>query len=457
MARPNNPHAFTAHGWFLCSWILITSFQYGYHISALNQIQAVLTCKNENLEEMHITLPTCIPMSDFYFSIVTATFTLGGLFGSSVANIVMDRKGRRGAVTISSVLTVLGATTMGIGSTVEIMVLGRFFIGVAAGIGLCVVPVFLSEIAPARISGKIGVLTQLGIVLGIMATQLIGFKFATPTEWRKVLYISSILALLQLVASWMATESPVWLGNNRLSEERVSASQKIWITVSSSAAIDPEADDPLLGDRRDQEPHESLALHQVLVRPELRRPLTIVCLAMVSQQVSGVNAVLYYSNDILSKALPTLAAHISLGITVVNVLMTFPPIILIEKMGRKPLLSLSLAGVCLSSFAVGYGLNAAIVPLSSLAVIAFIMSFAIGLGPVPFVMISEVSPPGAVSALSSIALSLNWVVNFLVGLLFLPLRNAIAGGDATKEGRIFYVFSGILAICFFFLARVYRG
>ena len=120
---------------------------------------------------------------------------------------------------------------------------------------------------------------------------------------------------------------------------------------------------------------------------------------------------MYYSNDILGRALPELGPYISLGITVVNVIMTFAPIILIEvsgqcyhlhhkltcryltqRMGRKQLLSISIAGILVSLCLVGTGLNTSTVALSSVAIMTFIMSFAIGLGPVPFVMIPEVSP-----------------------------------------------------------------
>jgi len=171
----------------------------------------------------------------------------------------------------------------------------------------------------------------------------------------------------------------------------------------------------------------------------------------------GINAVLYYSNDILSKALPDLGPYVSLSITVVNVFMTFPPIFLIERMGRKPLLQASVAGALASHIAVGLGLDTGTVILSSIAVMTFVMSFAIGLGPVPFVMIPEVSPPHAVSALSSVGLSLNWIANFIVGLVFLPLRNLLASGDATKEGRVFYVFAAMLFVTASALFRVYKG
>lgn len=125
------PHAFTTYGCALCFWILVTSFQYGYHISSLNQIQAVLTCKITLLPEVtsglpQYSLPTCIPMSDFAFSIITSVFTIGGLVGSLVANIFMDGRGRKGAVIASSILTAIGSAFMGVVSSVVLLSLGRF-------------------------------------------------------------------------------------------------------------------------------------------------------------------------------------------------------------------------------------------------------------------------------------------------------------------------------------------
>lgn len=165
--------------------------------------------------------------------------------------------------------------------------------------------------------------------------------------------------------------------------------------------------------------------------------------------------VLYYSNEILSKSLPEWGPYVSLGITVVNVVMTFPPIILIERVGRKSLLTLSTLGAVASLVAVGYGLDSGFHTIASIATLTFVMSFAIGLGPIPFVMIPEVSPPSAVSALSSMALSLNWIANFLVGLIFLPLRSFLSDDDPTKQGRVFYVFAMVLLAATFSLSKVY--
>jgi SP family facilitated glucose transporter-like MFS transporter 3 len=138
-------YRFSAYGWKVCLWVLIPSFQvdiphstwatssdtsskYGYHVSALNQLQAVLTCKdfNHNLKNRtHYGLPTCIPMSDATFSVVTSVITVGGLLGSLVTNIVMERWGRKGAVCASASSIALGACLMAASATVSPLIFGR--------------------------------------------------------------------------------------------------------------------------------------------------------------------------------------------------------------------------------------------------------------------------------------------------------------------------------------------
>lgn len=101
--------------------------KYGYHISALNQIKSVLTCETtENpFIKDPVSLPTCIPMSNFVFSFVTAVFTIGGLLGSLVANVLMDRYGRKGASKVAALLLAVGAGLMGASSSVTMLSFGR--------------------------------------------------------------------------------------------------------------------------------------------------------------------------------------------------------------------------------------------------------------------------------------------------------------------------------------------
>ncbi|KAI0670661.1 general substrate transporter [Trametes maxima] len=466
------PEAFTFYGWVVCVWVLIVSFQYGFHISSLNQISGVLTCETTepSLPATYYGLPTCIPMDNPTFSVLTSIYTVGGLLGSVGANVVMDKWGRKGACLASAFIMAVGAGFMGVAATLSPLVIGRLLTGVAAGLGLCVGPIYISEIAPSKIKGAVGVLTQFAIVVGIMITQAMGLQLATPRTWRAVLLFSSTLSIAQLLVGPIIVESPVWLNRHGLLRAKDASARRLWKgghAVRSPDVASEDAEDPLLGasdehssvhsDRRPDGHEAAVTVPQVVLRREFRKPLAIVCFSMLCQQLSGVNAVLYYSNNILSKALPDLGPYVSLGITVVNFFMTAAPIFLIDRLGRKKLLSLSATGAIISLLGVGFGLDSGAVALASITIISFIASFAIGIGPVPFVMIPEVSPQQAVSALSSVGLSLNWIANFLVGLVFLPLRDFLSHGDESKEGRVFYVFAALLAFFTFMLFSLYRG
>ncbi|THV08061.1 general substrate transporter [Dendrothele bispora CBS 962.96] len=465
--------AFTTFGWLACLWILVIPFQYGYHISVLNQLHSAIAC---DPVEANVQLPSCFPMDKLTYSAVTAVFNLGGLFGSAVANIFTEKYGRRGSARLSAALVAVGCAMMGLSTVVFTLGFGRFLVGIGSGLGICLGPIYIAEIAPKEISGSVGVFTQLGIVLGIFLTQLLGIYFSTPTSWRMVLLFSFTLSALQFLTSSAMIESPRYLRGKfgQTSQEAKQVERKIWTssdegmwihllmiirqyTSSSSPLLpdhDPEAHPPAPASHSQQ----TLSVPQVLFKMprEVQRPLLIISCAMLAQQISGINAVLYYSNDILSQSLPDLGKYVSLGITVLNVLMTFPPIILIEKLGRKPLLTLSVLGALVSLTMVGFGLNNNWVTVSSVFILTFVMSFATGLGPVPFVMIPEVSPFYAVSALSSIALSLNWLTNFAVSLLFLPLQQVLSGSDSSQPGRIFWLFAVILAVVAGILSKAWK-
>uniref|UniRef100_A0A8H7XKU9 Major facilitator superfamily (MFS) profile domain-containing protein n=1 Tax=Psilocybe cubensis TaxID=181762 RepID=A0A8H7XKU9_PSICU len=364
----------------------------------------------------------------------------------------MDRWGRRGSNRISALLITFFTAAMGLTSSIPLLLISRFMIGIASGLGLCVGPIYLAEIAPLRIRGSVGILTQLAIVSGVMGTQIAGINLAYASQWRLVFLVSFILSVLQLLSSSFVVESPAFLSALQRPDDHKAAAQRLWgNTASDETSLLDETDN------RPPQQQEIIFIPQLLVKPELRRPLAIVSLSMIAQQISGVTAaVFYYSNDLLAKSLPQLGAYISLGITIINVLMTFPPIFLIERTGRRSLLTTSILGALLSLVTVGFALDSGFSTLASIAIVTFVMFYAIGLGPIPFVMIPDVSPPYAVSALSSVALSTSWSTSFLVGLVFLPIRNILSGGDMYKEGRVFYVFGLLFGVASILLFRFYR-
>ncbi|KAF9052782.1 general substrate transporter [Panaeolus papilionaceus] len=431
----------TKYGWTVAIWGSLNAFQYGYHISCLNQIQR--------------NLVTELRISDWSFSVLTSIFTIGGLVGSLLADFVMNSRGRKGTHRFCTYFLGSGALIMAVGPSLPYLLVGRFLTGVGSGLAMCVTPIYLADIAPPAMRHSLGIFTQLATVFGIMFTQLAGLNFAYPSVWRLVFVLSAILSLVQFLSSPAIVESPAWLKSQNQLHEYTAAAKRLWKSPSGTSSHAPLLeDDP---ESRDPSPQPRISISQIFTSKEMRRPLTIVCLAMFSQQISGINAVLYYSNDILQKTVPTSGHWVSFGITVINVFMTFPPIILIEKMGRRSLLATSAFGSTVALLLLGYGLDVGAPTISSIAIIGFVMSFAVGMGPVPFVLIPEVSPPHAVSTLSSVALSLNWIVNFIVGLAFLPLRDLLSKGDEDKQGRIFYVFVFTFSLSIISLFRAWKS
>ena len=161
---------------------------------------------------------------------------------------------------------------------------------------LCVIPPFLSEISPPKIRDSVGILNQLSVVFGILVTQILGFYFAHPGSWRTVFVVSSVLAIVQVLLGTRMVESPSWLAANDRKVEARAVSAKLWKTTDGEGLPsgrgmydDDDVEEALL---RQTEPlpsqtQPSATIGQCFRTPELRRPLLIVSLAMLAQQLSG--------------------------------------------------------------------------------------------------------------------------------------------------------------------------
>ncbi len=164
--------------------------------------------------------------------------------------------------------------------------------------GICVVPITLAEIAPPNIRGSVGVLNQVGTVFGILSTQAVGMNYNSPREWRTVLSVSSILSLAGLIIGWVMTESPLHLKSLGRNDEAQHSASKIW-KHGMPLAREGETADPLLSEgvaaaSQEEGYAQTSAAHaigvaEVLRTPQFRRPLTIVSLIMISQQISGTS------------------------------------------------------------------------------------------------------------------------------------------------------------------------
>lgn len=177
------------------------------------------------------------------------------------------------------------------------------------------------------------------------------------------------------------------------------------------------------------------------MNPSYRPALVAVVAVMIAQQLTGINSIVMYSVSLLSALLPTKAALLTVAVSALNLVMTTLCAPLSDKIGRKTCILLSIAGMGTSSILLAIGIGEGVKILAAIATLLFVASFAVGLGPVPFILANELVGPEAVGATQSWALAANWIATFVVSQFF-PILNKAMG----ERGRIYYVFAGLALV-----------
>lgn len=190
----------------------------------------------------------------------------------------------------------------------------------------------------------------------------------------------------------------------------------------------------------------SVGILGALLEPQYRPAVIAVIAVMLAQQLTGINSIIMYSVSLLSEILPTTAALLTVAVSALNVIMTTACAPLSDKLGRKTCILLSIAGMGISSLMLALGIYYSIKILSAIATLTFVASYAVGLGPVPFILANELVGPEAVGATQSWALAANWIATFLVSQFF-PILNKTLG-----KGRVYYVFAAFAVVFAAFIA-----
>ncbi|KAL8937447.1 MAG: hypothetical protein Q9216_004411 [Gyalolechia sp. 2 TL-2023] len=442
-------------------------FQFGYHLAELNAPQDVLTCKKKSLQESALSssLPQCIPMTIAQFSVVTSIFTLGGLLGALSAGPSCNRYGRLQTMRMTTVSFVIGSALETFASNIGMLCFGRLISGLGCGAAIVVVPIYIAEVAPPKEKGLFGAFTQISICLGILVTQLLGYFMSKGNLWRIILAIAGAIGLLHLAALFFVPESPKWLAENRSPQHArqilrnirghkadVDSEVKAWNIDATADDISEE--ESLLSAPPGSHPApnpkaatSSIGIWEALVRPAYRPAIIAVIAVMFTQQLTGINSIVMYSVSLLSTLLPTKAALLVVFVSALNVVMTVLGAPLSDKIGRKTCILLSIAGMGTCSVLLALGLLFGVKILAAVATLLFVASFAIGLGPVPFILANELVGPEAVGATQSCGLAANWIATFLVSQFF-PIVDKALGG----HGKVYFVFAGFAALLGSFIA-----
>lgn len=398
--------------WFVAFCAGVTSiggFLFGYDTAVINGANTFL--------QQHFQLDR--DTDSFLIGLVTASAIIGCIPGAMISGFLSDRFGRRKILFLCAFLFAISAIFSAFPPNLVAFIFARLIGGIGIGIASMACPVYIAEIAPPKLRGRLGTLFQLGIVIGIFITLFINGKIQSLGDevwniklgWRWMLGVETIPAVLFILMLIPIPESPKWLIQAGREEEARMVLNRIGGTEYTN--------------------NEVVAVREVLAQEEgtfselfsrdYRLPLTIAVFIMLASQFSGINVVMYYSTDIFKAATgdSNAAFTASVWIGFVNLIATFIAIMLVDKAGRKPLLLFGNAVQVIGLVMVGYIYS--VNPHSKLllgGVITYTAAFAMAMGPIPWILCSEIFPAKLRGRAMSVATFAIWTGCYLVSQTF---------------------------------------
>ena len=389
----------------------------------------------------------------------------GCLFGAIAAGFLTKSIGRKYTLIFSAFLFTLSAWGSGISDSLSELVLYRIIGGLAVGMASMAAPMYIAEISPANARGKMVSLYQLAVVVGFfvvfVATYFIGggdsselsaqameelHHYNVEYGWRVMFWSELIPAIMFFALLFFVPYSPRWL----MMKSRQDEAKKVLIQINQTA-LEAEAE---FREMQQSLANKHSAGISALFAKGIGFALFLGVMLSVFQQVSGINAILYYGAEIFSNALgygPEDALKQQLWLGAVNLIFTFVAIFTIDTWGRKPLYILGASGMFLGLMVLGitiYTQNMGVISL--IAILVFIGSFALSMGPVVWVMLSEIFPNHVRNIAMSIAVAAQWLFNAIVANSYPIINGSELNQDKFSGALPYFIFAFfcILAIIF---------
>ena len=394
---------------FLAVVAAISGFLFGFDTAVINGVLLFLQRQ--------------FALSNLQTEVAASALLVGCLIGAAGASLVGDRIGRRKSLILAAILFAVSTVGAALANTVLVFSIGRLAGGLAIGLSSVLTPVYIAEVAPARSRGRLVSMNQLAIVVGILVAYIVSWGLANlgDTSWRWMLAVAAIPAIGFFIGLLFIPESPRWL----ISSGRREQGKKVLVRIygptqaeAEVAAVEAAAS------------AEEGTWKEVFARP-MRRPLIVALGLAILCQITGINTVLYYGSILITEhfkgqtANTALMANVIIGLT--NLVCTIIALRCLDRWGRRSMLLTSTAGMAISLilFAVLYQIPG----ISPLLILTFILSytgfFAFAMGPIPWVVISEIFPNKIRGRAASIATSTLWTGTLVVTFTFLSLIHAL--------------------------------
>jgi SP family arabinose:H+ symporter-like MFS transporter len=370
-----------------------------------------------------------------------AVVLIGCMFGAGLAGPISDRIGRRRLMLVSAVLFLVSAVGCALPRTLTEFVIFRFVGGLGIGSAAVLSPLYIAEIAPARVRGALVSVNQLAIVTGILLAYFVNWVFAGtgPANWRWMYGMGAVPSIIFFLLLLGVPESPRWLVKNGREDEARTVLTRADSAEAAAAGI--------------RDIQDTLALEEgsfrEIFRPAFRRPLLIAVVLAVFQQITGINAILYYAPRIFEGAgferMSAIGQSTIVGL--VNMLFTVVAIVLADKVGRRPLLLVATAGMGVSLVLLGAAFKFPLLPASALLLIIllYIAFFASAMGPLVWVVMAEIFPIKVRGAAMGLATLILWLADFAVTLTF-PVIS-----DRFHPATAFWIYAAMCALDLVFM------
>jgi sugar porter (SP) family MFS transporter len=383
-------------------------------------------------------------LSDTLQQVVVASLLLGAIAGVLAGGPLVDLLGRRRMLMIAAAVFGIGAVVSAFAPNSGTLIVARFFLGGAIGTSSLVVPTYIAEMAPKAIRGRLVSLQQLMITVGIFISYLVGYAFAGRGGWRWMLGLAAVPAVVMLVGLFGLAESPRWL----LARGREAEARRIMLRSRSAAEVDEEVDEI-----QSLAEAESRLSFRDLLRPQMRPAILLGVAVAATNQLVGVNAIIYYTPTLLTRSgFGDKAAILStVGIGLVNMVVTVVALLMVDRVGRRPLLLIGTAVLVFDLIFLGAlyllpGHTTLAGVLTVLALCVYIAAFAASLGLGIWLINSEIFPTSVRGKAAGFGTVTHWSLDFVISLTVLT---AISAFTATGLFWLYAVF-GILGFIYLY-------
>jgi sugar porter (SP) family MFS transporter len=356
--------------------------------------------------------------------IVVSVVLVGAVMGAIMGGALTDRFGRRTMIILAGVVFTTSAIGTALAPTVAWLIGARVVSGIGIGIASFISPMYIAELVPAKVRGSLVAVNMLAITTGIVVAYLVDYAFSSVQGWRYMFGLAALPSIALIIGMWWLPDSPRWL----IGKSKVEQARQILRRARTASDVSPE-----IADIQKSLEKQGVGGVKGLLQPSLRMPLIVGLGLATFQQVTGINTVIYYAPTIfkftgIAATSPAILAGAAL--TMVMWIFHVLAIFLLDRVGRRPLLLVGVAGQIVGLAILGSAFQfqqlasfKSYVAIGGLVI--YVACFAFGLGPIFWLLISEIYPLKVRGTAMSAVTVTNWALNLVVAATFLTLVGAL--------------------------------